>query len=139
MLELLSWKYGSGQTVCRLLPRFLGYNDLHRVEPPSLHRKRGRSDLSAARHVLRRPQRFCLDAARPGHLLHPRVAGTCSSEACALRGAMMKRALFWGTIIAGAVAAYLMYRRGESMGAIAVRTVTNPVGSLVTELEAAAG
>jgi hypothetical protein len=46
----------------------------------------------------------------------------------------MKRALFWGTIVAGAVAAYLMYRRGESVGSIAVRTVTNPVGSLVTEL-----
>jgi hypothetical protein len=49
----------------------------------------------------------------------------------------MKRVLFWGTIVAGAVAAYLMYRRGESMGAIAVRTVTNPVGSLVTELQTA--
>jgi hypothetical protein len=52
------------------------------------------------------------------------------------KGAVMKRALFWGTIVAGAVAAYLMYRRGESMGTIAVRTVTNPVGSLVTELQA---
>jgi hypothetical protein len=51
----------------------------------------------------------------------------------------MKRALFWGTIIAGAVAAYLMYRRGESVGSIAVRTVTNPVGSLVTELQNSAG
>jgi hypothetical protein len=52
---------------------------------------------------------------------------------------MMKRALFWGTIIAGAVAAYLMYRRGESVGAIAVKAVTNPVGSLVSELQASAG
>ena len=51
----------------------------------------------------------------------------------------MKRALFWGTIIAGAVAAYLMYRRGESVGTIAVKTVTNPVGSLVTELQSPAG
>jgi hypothetical protein len=51
------------------------------------------------------------------------------------KGAVMKRVLFWGTIVAGAVAAYLMYRRGESMGTIAVRTVTNPVGSLVTELQ----
>jgi hypothetical protein len=50
------------------------------------------------------------------------------------KGAVMKRALFWGTIVAGAVAAYLMYRRGEAMGTIAVRTVTNPIGSLVTEL-----
>jgi hypothetical protein len=51
----------------------------------------------------------------------------------------MKKALFWGTIVAGAVAAYMMYRRGESVGAIAVRAVTNPVGSLVSELQEAAG
>jgi hypothetical protein len=51
----------------------------------------------------------------------------------------MKRALFWGTVIAGAVAAYMMYRRGESMGTIAVRTIANPVGSLVSELQEAAG
>jgi hypothetical protein len=51
----------------------------------------------------------------------------------------MKRALFWGTILAGAVAAYLMYRRGEPIGTIAVKAVTNPVGSLVSELEASAG
>jgi hypothetical protein len=53
------------------------------------------------------------------------------------KGAVMKRALFWGTIVAGAVAAYLMYRRGEAVGTIAVRTVTNPVGSLVSELQTA--
>jgi hypothetical protein len=46
----------------------------------------------------------------------------------------IKRLLFWGTIAAGAAAAYLMYRRGESLGTIATTTVTNPVGSLVTEL-----
>ena len=51
----------------------------------------------------------------------------------------MKKALFWGTIVAGAVAAYMMYRRGESMGIIAVRAVTNPLGSLVSELQEAAG
>jgi len=51
----------------------------------------------------------------------------------------MKRVLFWGTIVAGAVAAYLMYRRGESVGIIAVRTVTNPVGSLVSELQTTSG
>ena len=51
----------------------------------------------------------------------------------------MERALFWGTIVAGAVAAYFMYRRGEPMGAIAVRTVTNPVGSLATELQTSSG
>jgi hypothetical protein len=51
----------------------------------------------------------------------------------------MKRALFWGTIIAGAVAAYMMYRRGEPIGTIAVKAVTNPVGTLVSELQVAAG
>jgi hypothetical protein len=50
---------------------------------------------------------------------------------------MMRRVLFWGTLIAGAAAAYMMYRRGESLGTIAARTVTNPVGSLVTELKTA--
>lgn len=46
----------------------------------------------------------------------------------------MRRVIFWGTVIAGVAAAYLMYRRGEPLGAIASRTVSNPVGSLVTEL-----
>jgi hypothetical protein len=55
------------------------------------------------------------------------------------QGAVMKRVLFWGTIVAGAVAAYMMYRRGEPMGTIAVRAVTNPVGSLYSELQEAAG
>jgi hypothetical protein len=50
---------------------------------------------------------------------------------------MAKRLFFWGTLLAGATAAYLMYRRGESLGMIAARTVTNPVGSLVTELKTA--
>jgi hypothetical protein len=52
-------------------------------------------------------------------------------------GHTMRRALFWGTIIAGGVAAYMMYRRGESLGTIAAHTVTNPVGSLVSELKTA--
>jgi hypothetical protein len=51
----------------------------------------------------------------------------------------MKRVFFWGTIAAGAVAAYMMYRRGESVGTIAVKAVTNPVGTLVSELQTAAG
>jgi hypothetical protein len=50
----------------------------------------------------------------------------------------MKKVIFWGTVIAGAAAAYMMYRRGESLGTIAQRTVTNPLGSLVTELNTAA-
>jgi hypothetical protein len=70
-----------------------------------------------------------------------RIQEVQSSACPSLRsqGAVMKRVLFWGTIVAGAVAAYMMYRRGEPMGTIAVRAVTNPVGSLVSELGEAAG
>jgi hypothetical protein len=55
-----------------------------------------------------------------------------------MEGTTIKRVFFWGTLIAGVAAAYLMYRRGESLGTIAARTVTNPVGSLVTEWKTAA-
>jgi hypothetical protein len=41
----------------------------------------------------------------------------------------------YATVISGFVAAYLMYRRGESIVAIATKTVTNPVGSLVSEVK----
>jgi hypothetical protein len=75
------------------------------------------------------------DRLPPGRFLHPKNGKHRLAGAGAVQGAVMKRALFWGTIVAGAVAAYLMYRRGESMGTIAVRTVTNPVGSLVSELQ----
>lgn len=49
----------------------------------------------------------------------------------------MKRATFWFTIAAGATAAYLMYRRGESFTTIAKNAVVNPFGSLVTEVKQA--
>ena len=39
----------------------------------------------------------------------------------------------YATVIAEFMAAYLMYRRGESLIAIARQTVTNPVGSLASE------
>ena len=58
-----------------------------------------------------------------------RLGGMC------MEGVAMKRALFWGTLVAGAVAAYMMYRRGESLGTIAKQTITNPVGSLVAEVK----
>jgi hypothetical protein len=38
------------------------------------------------------------------------------------------------TVVSGLVAAYLMYRPGESLGAIAKQTIRNPVGSLVSEV-----
>ena len=47
----------------------------------------------------------------------------------------MRKAIYWGTIVAGAVAAYLMWRRGESVGTIAKSAITNPVGTLVNEVQ----
>jgi hypothetical protein len=43
--------------------------------------------------------------------------------------------ILYATVISGFVAAYLMYKRGESLVAIARKTVTNPVGSLVSEVQ----
>jgi putative effector of murein hydrolase len=45
------------------------------------------------------------------------------------------KVLFYATIVSGVVAADLMYRRGESMVSIARKTVTNPVGSMVSEVK----
>ena len=54
-------------------------------------------------------------------------------------GLSMKRSvIFWATVAAGAVAAYLMFRRGESLGTIARETVQHPVGSLIHEAQNAA-
>lgn len=47
----------------------------------------------------------------------------------------MKRLLFWGTILSGVAAAYLMYRRGAPIGTIATQTIANPVGTLANELQ----
>lgn len=47
----------------------------------------------------------------------------------------LSKVIFYATVISGVVAAYLMYRRGESMFSIARKTVTNPVGSLVSEVK----
>jgi hypothetical protein len=45
------------------------------------------------------------------------------------------RLIVYATVISGFVAAYLMYKRGESMMSIARKTVLNPVGSLVSEVK----
>jgi hypothetical protein len=45
------------------------------------------------------------------------------------------KVILYATVISGFVAAYLMYRRGESVMSIAIKTVTNPVGSLVSEVQ----
>ena len=47
----------------------------------------------------------------------------------------LSKVVLYATVVSGFVAAYLMYRRGESMVSIAKKTVTNPVGSLVSEVK----
>ena len=49
----------------------------------------------------------------------------------------LRRVIFLATVASGLIAAYLMYRRGESMMSIARQTVTNPLGSLVSEVKRA--
>ena len=51
---------------------------------------------------------------------------------------MLKNAWFWVTVASGAIAAYLMYRRGESLSTIADETLHHPVSSLVHEAKNAA-
>jgi hypothetical protein len=43
--------------------------------------------------------------------------------------------IFFATVASGVIAAYLMHRRGESLGSIAKQAITNPIGSLVTEVK----
>jgi hypothetical protein len=47
----------------------------------------------------------------------------------------LSKVIFYTTIISGVVAAYMMYRRGESLFSIARKTMINPVGSLVSEVK----
>jgi hypothetical protein len=47
----------------------------------------------------------------------------------------LSKIIVCATVLSGFVAAYLMYRRGESMVSIARKAVTNPVGSLVSEVK----
>jgi len=49
----------------------------------------------------------------------------------------MRKMFVWGSLIAGTVAAYLMYKRGTPITTIAKKTISNPVGSLVGELKGA--
>jgi uncharacterized protein (DUF697 family) len=46
-----------------------------------------------------------------------------------------RKLIFFATIASGVIAAYLMYRRGESLGSIARQAITNPIGSMVTEVK----
>jgi hypothetical protein len=48
---------------------------------------------------------------------------------------MFSKVILYATVISGFVAAYLMFRRGESLVSIARKSVSNPVGSLVSEVK----
>jgi hypothetical protein len=58
-----------------------------------------------------------------------------TEELAETRGSSMNRLILFATVAAGVIAAYLMYKRGESIGTIAKNTITNPIGSLVTEVK----
>jgi hypothetical protein len=47
----------------------------------------------------------------------------------------ISKVILYATVISGFVAAYLMYRRGESLISITRKAVTSPVGSLVSEVK----
>jgi len=47
----------------------------------------------------------------------------------------MKKLLLWGTALSGLTAAYLMYRRGESLSSIAKKAGLHPISSLFNELK----
>lgn len=49
----------------------------------------------------------------------------------------MKKLFFWASVISGVAAAYMMYKRGESIGSIARQTLNNPVGTLAHEVKEA--
>ena len=49
----------------------------------------------------------------------------------------MRKLIVWGSVAAGAVAAYIMYKRGKPVMEIAKKTIGNPVGALVSELRGA--
>jgi hypothetical protein len=50
----------------------------------------------------------------------------------------MRNVLFWATVASGAIAAYLMIRRGETLNTVAHEAMEHPVGSLVREAQIAA-
>jgi len=47
----------------------------------------------------------------------------------------MRKIIVFVIVISGGIAAYLMYRRGESLPSIAKQAITNPVGSMVSEVK----
>jgi hypothetical protein len=47
----------------------------------------------------------------------------------------VRKLIAFATVVSGLVAAYIMFRRGASLPTIAKQTVTNPVGSLISEVK----
>ena len=47
----------------------------------------------------------------------------------------MRKAFFYLTIASGALAAYIMYKRGKSLSDIAATVVKDPFGSLFNEMK----
>ena len=60
------------------------------------------------------------------------VSGSLMSK----RGTIRKLFVI-GSVVSGAVAAYIMYKRGTPLTTIAKKTISNPIGSLVGELRGA--
>lgn len=58
-----------------------------------------------------------------------------TEELAETRGSSFNRLILFATIASGVIAAYLMYKRGEPLGAIAKNTIANPIGSLVNEVK----
>ena len=49
----------------------------------------------------------------------------------------MRKVLFYTTVACGAVAAYLLFRRGVPVSQIAADVMQHPIGTLVHELQSA--
>ena len=47
----------------------------------------------------------------------------------------MKKAIFWGTMAAGVVAAYLMVKRGAPVTEVLTKTLRNPFEALSSEVQ----
>jgi hypothetical protein len=62
-------------------------------------------------------------------------AGNMAAEERMVAHSTLSKIIVYASVISRFVAAYLIYKRGEPLIAIARQTVTNPVGSLVSEVQ----
>ncbi|ADW70345.1 hypothetical protein AciX9_3337 [Granulicella tundricola MP5ACTX9] len=47
----------------------------------------------------------------------------------------MRKLMFWTTVLSGAAAAYLLFKKGVPAGTIASEVIAHPIGTLIHELE----